>query len=93
MPFRAAELKKKLVAGLASLYDPVEERTLESPIYKHNSMEVPPPNHIVDLCSSEHTSPPEDMIIDLTRSEDQIEDGMDVDEEAAAVKRIQNEWV
>jgi hypothetical protein len=113
-PSRAAgHMKTKMAAGLASLYDPVDEKKLKSPIFKHRSLEVKPGAAIIDLSTpetillrsskesttfSKHWTEAEPEVMDTSASEEQGENGMDVDSavsesSAVKVKEIRTEWI
>jgi hypothetical protein len=95
-------LKKKLAAGLASLYDCVDEIPLESSIFKNDDMEVKPFTEIIDLCSPEPTIPvlsnnesaisvtyhAHSEVLDPPGSEDHPVQVMDVDEQSIAIAAV-----
>lgn len=88
--------RKKLAAALASMYDPVEQITLKSSLYKRGSMEVESPDEIVDVCSLEPSTaayssnngptparsrPAGDQMVDeVTHVDDHIEESLLADE-------------
>lgn len=91
----AGRMNKKLAAGLASLYDPMEQDTLISPIYKQSSLEVKQPILIDDLSSPEtstasdscntsptRSQPADDEVIEVNHTDDHMKDRMAVDEES-----------
>jgi hypothetical protein len=100
-PSRAAGHLKKMASGLASLYDEIDQGILESPIYVHGSLEVMPPNIVIDLTTPEVASNRLSGVsapMDRTIATVNIEDGIEVDKavsKSATVKieKVRSEWV
>lgn len=100
----AGHLDKRMAAGIASLYDEVDQSTLQPPIYSYGSMEVMPPNNMIDLCTPDAAVASRSHVtvvgtpVDLTSTEELAEDRMDMDRSAGEsdvvkVNKARSEWV